>query len=96
MAARHEKYTKELVTLHGPEYALKMMENCLQISQRVNSTLFFDEADYVTNEHGVYELAKTQSKKNTGRKEKRTNRNVNFYTEIIRLIKKGMQNVAKT
>lgn len=96
MAARHEQYTSELVAKHGPEYALKLMERMLEVSRRSSTTLFYDEADYVTNEHGVYELAKTQSKKKAGRQAKRIHSNVNFYTEVIRIIKKGMQNVTKS
>ena len=91
MIAQHEAYTKELVAKHGPEYALKMMENCLNISKK-NTTLFYDEADYVSNEHGVYELAKTQSKKVAGKQARRIKRNVNFYTEVVRLIKKELSN----
>ncbi len=91
MAARHEEYVKELIAKHGPEHSLKMMENCLNISKK-NTTLFYDEAEYVSDERGNFELAKTQSKKVAGKQARRIKRNVNFYSEVINLIKRELKN----
>ena len=70
------------------------MEQCLTISTRSNTTLFFDEAEYVSNEHGSFELAKTKSKKVAGKQQRRIKKNVNFYTEVINSLKRK-SNVTK-
>jgi hypothetical protein len=89
MAARHEKYASELVEKHGLDHALKIMENSLNIASKGSSTLFYDEADYVSNEHGNFDLAKTQSKKVAGKQTKRIKTTVNFYNEVIKTIKRN-------
>ncbi len=94
MVSQLEEYAQELVEKHGPDHALRIMEQCLAISTRNTSTLFFDEAEYVSNEHGTYELAKTQSKKVAGKQARRIKKNVNFYNNVINILKRK-SNVVK-
>lgn len=88
MGLRHEQYAKDLVTLHGQPYAIKMMEKALEVSKRANILTYFDEADFSISDGGKYEYAKTQSGKKNGLKEKRQKQNINFYSEVLKLLRK--------
>lgn len=96
MTSHYEQYAIELVDKHGVEHALRIMERCLETTTRTSNTLFFDEAEFNINELGNWEMNRNQPKKKVTKHEKRIKQNINFYKEVISIIKKGSQNVTKS
>lgn len=87
-----DNYAKLLVKTHTKEGALRIAQENLNICSKSSNTVLYDEADfYVSTERtlATYELSNTQSKRVTKTKESREKTNLNFWTQVTNILKKG-------
>lgn len=97
MSARFQQYAQALVTTHGLEHAMDIVNDNLNIARKHGPDLtLFDEADWVfSSKTNTLIPPRENSKKarTAGNKEKRIKGNINFYTgvkiELERIAKNG-------
>lgn len=85
-----ETLAKDLIKVNGKERALEIALNNLVIAEtQGNYITYFDEADFYVNNNGGYSLSKTQSDEPAQLKAKRVKSNINFYKNLVGIIKRS-------
>lgn len=79
---------KDLIQVNGKERALEIALNNLVIAEtQGNHITYFNEADFYVNNNGSYSLSKSQSEEPAQEKSKRVKANINFYKNLVGIIK---------
>lgn len=84
---QYQVYAKELVNRHGKAKALQIAQSSLVATNSTPNTYYFNEAAWYMDKDGRLQLGKDQ-KKFAGVREKRLKSTINFWTQVLNLVKK--------
>ena len=85
------EWTKQLVTKHGYDEALRIVNENITINKKGNQLYLYDEVDWSFNPNGIIHLEfpkKEISKRTAGVKERRDKTRINFYNAALNELKR--------